>query len=181
VLIAVGEIQPHLTELLSEMPDEDERKPVRIDELHAVQRFESAARRAIARRVPDDALAVPPMLVDRVREGAYRLLVAAGETIVRSAQAQDKPEPMSRAQLEHAWALLGRVGWAAGTETSEAIELGIAEHGLTLRAALETVIPLLTGRLDSLDPADATRPRHADELRLLGQFALQARRVIASA
>jgi len=74
LLTAVGEIEPHLQEWLAEMPDDDARRPDRTGELDVVQQFESAARRAVARierNLPADALAIPPVLVGRVREGAY--------------------------------------------------------------------------------------------------------------
>lgn len=186
LLIAVREIEPHMQDSLSEMPDDDQRKPRRTDELGAMQEFESIARRAIervGRRTPAGALAVPPMLVDRVREGAYGLLALASEAIVRCALTHTEPEPMSRTQLERAWGLLGRLGWSAEKDTGEVIELGIAEHGVALHAAVETMIPLLAEWLDELDPADASRPDRADELRLLRllrQLAARARRAVTS-
>ncbi|HSZ05170.1 MAG TPA: hypothetical protein VK778_08205, partial [Solirubrobacteraceae bacterium] len=78
------------------------------------------------------------------------------------------------------WGLLGRLGWSAEKDTGEVIELGIAEHGVALHAAVETMIPLLAEWLDELDPADASRPDRADELRLLRQLAVPARRAITS-
>ncbi len=183
LLIAVGEIEPHLQESLAEMPNNDQRKSSRTDELHAIQEFENAARRAvqhIGRTVPAGAIAIPPPLAGRVREGAYGLLALAGEAIARSAHSHTKPEPMSRPELEHAWTLLARLGWSAGTDTGEAIELRIAEHGVAVHAAAETMIPLLSEWLGDLDPTDATRPDRADELRLLRQFVLRARQAIAT-
>ena len=97
---------------------------------------------------------------------------------MRSAHAHAKPEPMNRPELERAWALLARVGWSADKDTQQAIELGVAEHGVALHAAIETMIPLLAEWLDGLDPADASRPDRTDELHLLRQFAQRARRAI---
>ncbi len=186
LLIAVGEIEPHLVELLAEMPDEDKRKPSRTDELHAMQQFADAARRAvehierIERTVPVSALAIPPALVGRVREGAFGLLAVTAEAIVRSAHANTKPEPMNRPDLERAWALLVRLGWTADNDRREAIELSIAEHGVAVHAAIETMIPLLTEWLDGLDLTDTARPDRADELELLRQFALRVRQAITT-
>jgi hypothetical protein len=183
LLIAVGEIEPHLQEWLAEMPDDDKRKPDRTRELQAVQQFADAACRAvqrIERTVPAGALAIPPVLTGRVREGAYALLAVAAEAIVRSAHAHTKPEPMSRPELERAWTLLARLGWTADKDTADAIELDIADYGTAVHAAIETMIPLLTESLDHLDPNHTTRPNHADELRLLRQFALRARQAITT-
>jgi hypothetical protein len=183
LLIAAGQIEPQLQEWLAEMPDEDERKSGRTDELHAVQQFADAARRAVTRierTVPAGALAIPPLLVGRVREGAYELLAVAAEAIVHAAHAHTKPEPMSRPELERAWTLLVRLDWTADKHRGEAIELAIAEHGVAVHAAIETMIPILTGRLDGLDPTDATRPDRADELELLHQFALRTRQALTS-
>lgn len=183
LLIAVGEIEPQMQEWLADIPDEDERKPGRTEELHAVQQFAHAARRAverIERTVPTDAIAIPHLLVGRVREGAYGLLALAAEAIVRSAHVHAQPEPMNRPELERAWTLLARLGWTADKDTGEAIELNIAEHGVAVHAAVETMIPLLTERLDGLDPTDLTRPDRTDELELLHQFALRARQTLTS-
>jgi hypothetical protein len=184
LLIAIGEIEPNLLEWLAEMPDEDKRKPGRTDELHAVQQFADTARRAverIERTVPTDAFAIPPALIGRVREGAYGLLAVAAEAIVRSAHAHTKPDPTSRPELERAWTLLARLDWTTSTDIGAAIELNITEHGVAIHTAIETVIPLLTEWLDSLDPNDTTRPERTDELHLLHQFAQRARQAITDA
>lgn len=78
---------------------------------------------------------------------------------------------MSRTSLDHAWALLGRLGWTGDQDTGEAIELA-PEHSTALHAALETMVPLLAEWLDELDPDDASRPHRAEELRLIRQFAV---------
>ncbi|HSZ03849.1 MAG TPA: hypothetical protein VK778_01465, partial [Solirubrobacteraceae bacterium] len=56
------------------------------------------------------------------------------------------------------WGLLGRLGWSAEKDTGEVIELGIAEHGVALHAAVETMIPLLAEWLDDLDPPIRANP-----------------------
>jgi DNA-binding CsgD family transcriptional regulator len=117
------------------------------------------------------SLTVPVNLVPRVREGAYGLLAAGAEAIVRSAHAHEQPGPMSCADVEHALALLGRVGWSGEQDTEEAIELA-REHGAWLHAAIETMNPLLTEWLDELDPDDASRPDRAEELRAVQQLAV---------
>jgi hypothetical protein len=68
------------------------------------------------------------------------------------------------------------LGWRASDHSGEGIELGISEHGATLHAAVETMLPLLAKWFDELDPADSGRPDRADELRRLRQFAVQTRR-----
>jgi hypothetical protein len=116
-------------------------------------------------------LTVPPNLVPRVREGPYGLLAVAAQAIEQSAHAHRRPERLSRINLEHAWALLGRLGWTSGQDTEEVIELA-REHSTTLHAAVETMVPLLAERLNDLDPDNASRPDRVEELRLIRQFAV---------
>jgi hypothetical protein len=157
LLIAVDEIGLHMQTSLDEMPDDDQRKLGRTDELRAMHEFESAARLAIEHTTAPSAIRIPPTLLGRVREGAYGLLAAAGEALVRSALVHAQPEPIARPQLERAWALIVQLGWTPGKDTG-ATELGIAEHGATVHAAIETMLPFLTAWFNELEPADTRRP-----------------------
>lgn len=118
------------------------------------------------------ALTAPPDLVGCVHEGSYGLLAAAAEAIVVSAHPHEPCTPMSRRKLEHAWALLGGLGWTSNEDNEEAIELA-PEQSTTLRAAIETMVPLPAKWLGERDPDDASRPDRADELRLVRQFAVR--------
>jgi hypothetical protein len=117
-------------------------------------------------------LTIPPNLVPRVREGTYGLLAVAAGAIEQSAQAHEQPEAISLTHQEHALALLARLGWSSNQDSEQAIELA-REHRASLHAAVEAMIPLLAGWLDELDPDDASRPRRAEELRLIRQFVLE--------
>lgn len=118
-----------------------------------------------------ETLIVPPSLVPRIREGTYGLLVAAAETIVQSAHVHGQPEPVSCANLEHAFAVLGQIGWTGEQDTEEAIELA-PEHSKALHASIEMMLPLLTEWFDELDPDDASRPRRSQELLDIRQLAV---------
>jgi hypothetical protein len=115
-------------------------------------------------------LTVPANLVPRVREGTYGLLAAAAEAILGPAQVHEQPEPTSRTDLEHALAVLDRLGWTSHQDTGQAVELD-PEHRTVLHAAIEVQLPLLAQWLGDLDPDDASRPDRAEELRLIRQFA----------
>jgi len=123
-------------------------------------------------------LMIPPTLLVRVREGAYGLVAAASEDIDQSARACVEPEPESRPKLEAAWGLLDAIGWSDEQDTEAIIELPLIEHGATLLAAVEDILPLMAGWLDELDPADERRAERADELRLLRQLHAQVRRAV---
>jgi len=58
--------------------------------------------------------------------------------------------------------------------------LPLIEHGVTLLAAVEHVLPLVAGRLDELDRADDRRAERACKLRLLPQLHTQARRALGT-
>jgi hypothetical protein len=116
-------------------------------------------------------LTVPPNLVARVREGIYGLLAVTAEAIERSAYANEQPEPTSRTYLEHALAMLDRLGWTSNQGTEQAVELD-PEHSRALYAAIESQVPPLAEWLGDLDPDDASRPGRAEELRLVRQFAV---------
>jgi hypothetical protein len=116
-------------------------------------------------------LTVPSNLVRRVREGTYGLLAVAAEAIERSAYANEQPEPASRTYLEHALAMLDRLGWTSDQDTQQAIELD-PEHSTALYAAIEAQIPLLAEWLGDRDPDDASRPDRAEELGAFRQFAV---------
>jgi len=123
-------------------------------------------------------LMIPPTLLVRVREGAYGLVAAASEDFDQSARACVEPEPESRPKLEAAWGLLDAIGWSDEQDTEAIIELPLIEHGATLLAAVEDILPLMAGWLDELDPADERRAERADELRLLRQLHAQVRRAV---
>jgi hypothetical protein len=116
-------------------------------------------------------LTVPPGLVRRVREGTYGLLAVAAEAIERSAYANEQPEPTGRTNLEHALAMLDRLGWTSEQDTDQAIELD-PEHSTALHTAIEAHVPHLAEWLAELDPDDASRPDRAEELRLIRRFAV---------
>jgi hypothetical protein len=116
-------------------------------------------------------LIVPPNLVVRVREGTYGLLAAAAEATVGPAHVHEQPEPTSRAGLEHALAMLDRLGWTSDQDTGRAIALDPG-HRTALHAAIEVQLPLLAQWLGDLDPDDRSRPDRAEELRLIRQFAI---------
>jgi hypothetical protein len=117
-------------------------------------------------------LTVAPNLVPRVREATYGLLAVAAGAIAGAAHANEQPEPTSCTHLEHALAMLDRLGWTSGQDTKEAIELD-PEHNQTLHAAIEAQVPLLAEWLHELDPDDASRPHRAEELRLIRQFVVR--------
>jgi len=125
-------------------------------------------------------LMIPPTLLVRVREGAYGLVGAASEDIEQSARACVELEPASRPKLDAAWGLLNAIGWSDEQDTGAIIELPLIEHGTTLLAAIEDILPLMAGWLDELDPADARRAERADELRLLRQLHAQVRRAVGN-
>jgi hypothetical protein len=181
LIAALDEIVPDLARWLSEMSDQDERRPSRKDEYQAMCEFEGAARRAAERLehpTTDRALVIPGALLGRVREGAYGVLAAAADEIGRSAYTQVPPEPEIRPQLERAWDLLGRLGWTADNNAGTMLELSVEEHGSTLLTAVDIMTPLLSEWLDDLDPADPKRPATANELRLMHQFHARAQRAI---
>jgi hypothetical protein len=179
LIAALDEIVPDLARWLSEMSGEDERGPSRKDEYQAMREFEGAARRAAEHleHPTTDALVIPGVLLRRVREGAYGVLAAAADEISRSAYAQVPPEPETRPQLERAWELLRRLE-TADSNAGTLLELSVEEHGATLLAAVDVMIPLLSEWLDDLDPADPRRPAKADELRLMHEFHALAQRAI---
>jgi hypothetical protein len=146
----------NIAEQLAGRPDGDGHEPSRDDGVQERERVTPRFVDGIERTSARGALAVPPMLVGLVREGAYGLLMTSGEAIVRTAQAHEESEPAIRIQLEHAWTLLGRLGWITGTDEGEVIELGIAEHGVALHSAIEMMIPLARGM------ACRTRPRRRE-------------------
>jgi hypothetical protein len=123
-------------------------------------------------------LMIPPTLLVRVREGAYGLVGTASEDIEQSARACVEPEPKSRPKLEAAWGLLDAIGWNDEQDTGAITELTIIQHGATLLAAIEDILPLMAGWLDELDPADERRAERADESRLLRQLHAQVRRAV---
>ncbi len=181
LIAALDEIVPDMARWISEMSDEDERQPSRKDEYQAMREFEGVARRAaehLEHPTTDHALVIPGALLERAREGAYGMLAAAADEISRSAYAEVPPEPAIRPQLERAWELLKRLGWTAEHDADTMIELSVEEHGATLLAAVDVMIPLLREWLDDLDPADPQRPAKADERRLMHELHARAQRAI---
>jgi hypothetical protein len=67
LIAALDAIGPEMARRLSEMPDEDERRPAREDEYQAVRGFDARARRAIERTATPTSspLTVPPRLLGR--------------------------------------------------------------------------------------------------------------------
>jgi hypothetical protein len=74
--------------------------------------------------------------------------------------------------------LLDAIGWNDEQDTGAITELTIIQHGATLLAAIEDILPLMAGWLDELDPADERRAERADESRLLRQLHAQVRRAV---
>jgi hypothetical protein len=169
-----------MAETLSEIPEEDESRSAREAEYQAVSVFDVHARGAIEHmeRSARQTLLVPSSLIQTIREGAYGLLASASDDIARSSHSQVRPEPDTRLRLDQAWALLDRLGWMPCAVEAEQMQISIAEHGETLLAAVDVIVPLLEGWLDDMDPADSQKPEGADAVRLTRQFQVQARQAV---
>jgi hypothetical protein len=166
---AIESMNASLTEIIADHAVDDATKAERTEEHAALRDFDGALHGRIGRsRTPRaGALAVPPVVLARVREGAYDCLVSAAEDIERSASSHVPPEPDARMTFDRAWSFLEAIGWS---ETQDAmVELSIAEHGAALLAAVEDVSPLLEVWLSERE----------DELRLLRQFHVQVSRAVA--
>jgi hypothetical protein len=182
LLAALDTILPGLAQWLGEMRAEfAEREAACAEEYEAVREFEGLLRRRLAalEHVPG-TIAVPGVLVGRLRQGAYQLLGAGGEALDNAATRGQPPTSDSIQQLHGTLALLDRIGWSTDADTGVMIELDIREHGRTLLAALEDLLPLLARWVEEVKPSDPSKPARADELRLLQQFASLARRAVTS-
>ena len=145
----------------------DATKAERTEELAALRKFEATLHGRVEPGTPRaGSVAVPPVLLARVREGAYDCLVSAAEDIERSASSHVPPESGSRMTCDRAWSLLEAIGWSDTQHPM--VELSIAEHGAALLAAVEDMPPLL----------EVWLAEREDELRLLRQFEVQVRRAV---
>jgi hypothetical protein len=100
-------------------------------------------------------LTIPSVVLPDVREGLLCLLGDATESIMHTLEQPEReyhPEWFhdDRRLLTHVLALLDLVGWDAGREPSD-VQLDLAEHGPTLKDALEGYLPLLQERTDQQD------------------------------
>lgn len=115
----------------------------------------------------------------RLREGAYGVLVAACESLSAAALTNTEPERGSRDRLLRAWALLERIGWHAGDE--QPVTLG-TEHALAVAEALENIGRLLVGWIQETDFESPRRDEYRTELhdlRRLQRIAKRAGRQVA--
>ena len=92
-------------------------------------------------------LTIPADVIPDVREGVFCLLGDAAEGIMHALERRDRehhPEwfRADRDQLSAVFALLDLIGWSADREPLD-VQLDLAEHGATLKDAIEGFLPLL--------------------------------------
>jgi hypothetical protein len=179
LLGALCEAVPHLQEVVRELPAGHPVRAERAEELRALRAFygDVLIPAITSLRALPAPLTIPAVLVERVRESAYGLLVVAASEVERSVSAHVAPEPDTRERFDRVWALLEAIGWSGRA----GIELSITGHGEALLAAVEGALTDMQGWLDETAETDARRAERGDELRLMRQFAVQVRRAIYSA
>lgn len=113
-------------------------------------------------------LAVPPVLIAPVREGAEVLAKDIAETIDNGCDLHE-----CAARLTAVAALLDVLDTA---DPDAPLELDIAEHGTTLRGAVTEMLPMLEKWATETKTPDRSEPKREDELRLMRQLAAQVQR-----
>lgn len=126
-----------------------------------IERFLSSTPRRPA------SLTLPPALAGCIAEGAEDLM----HTIAQEIDNGEDLHGCAR-RLTAVARLLDAIG---DQDTSAAVELDLAEHGETLRAAVAVMLPILErGAADTPD-GDPRKGEREDELRLMRQLAAQVR------
>jgi hypothetical protein len=109
-------------------------------------------------------LTIPANVVPDLREG---LLCLMGDATQEINGALIRPErelhpewfKTGRQRMDHAFALLDLIGWAAGGE-SRVVRIEVRTYGQPLKEAVDSFLPLLAAQEEEADASDVWRAEH---------------------
>jgi hypothetical protein len=109
-------------------------------------------------------LTIPADVIPDIREGLYGLLGVAADRIGSGLVHPDRDAMVdgfieARSQLERVFPLFDLVGWTSG-EDRHSIDVDVAEHGQTVKDAVEGYLPLLETWEAEADDTDRWRAEH---------------------